>query len=243
MKKEDVIIRSRHLSKDMTVTIYGHFGPILLMFPPSGDNCHENEEKGMLEIASGYIDSGRCKIYSVETVNKESWLNQELPPDQRSRRHFEFDKYIIEEVVPFIFEDNGTILPIITVGASIGGYHAANFYFKRPDIFIGTNIISGIFDLRRFTGGYFDENCYFNSPVDYLPNLNDNYWLSFLRSRDHVYISSGSGIDEHPEFSKGLSDILTHKAIPHHLEIKGSEWGHNCDSWKVMMHDYLIQKI
>ena len=43
---------------------------------------------------------------------------------------------------------------------------------------------------------FFDDNCYFNSPVHYLPNLSDEYWLSFLRSKHHVYLMTGTGENE-----------------------------------------------
>ena len=36
----------------------------------------------------------------------------------------------------------------------------------------------------RISKGYYDDNVYFNNPADYLPNLNDDYYLPILQKRD-----------------------------------------------------------
>ena len=53
----------------------------------------------------------------------------------------------------------------------MGGMHAANFFFRRPDIFDGCISLSGLFHSRLFFGDYMDEIIYHNSPENYLRNL------------------------------------------------------------------------
>ncbi len=235
MNHENVQIKSSYLSKDMKISIYGHFGTILLLFPGTKDSVEENEEMGLIDSISQFIKSGRIKVYSVSSVNFESWLNYEIEPEKRSKRHYEYDRFLMEEVVRLIYEDSGGAVPIVTCGCAIGAFHAANSYFKRPDLFLGTIAMSGTYNIHHFSGDYFDENCYFNSPVHYLPNLTDNYWISFLQNRHHIYLLSGSGENEYPQNSIHLAEILKHKNIPYHLDIWGREFGHNFNTWNKML--------
>ena len=54
------------------------------------------------------------------------------------------------------------------MGASLGAYHAANTLFKYPDVVKRCFALSGVYDMKRFMDGAYDDNFYFNNPVDYL---------------------------------------------------------------------------
>ena len=83
-----------------------------------------------------------------------------------------FDEYIHEEVFPFVYASTQSPgIPISTMGASLGAYHAANTLFRYPHQVKRCYALSGIYDLRAFMGGMYDENFYFHNPVDYLANL------------------------------------------------------------------------
>jgi esterase/lipase superfamily enzyme len=243
MNKELVKIRSVNMNRDMEVAIYGHYGLVLLMFPSTLDSCVQNEHEGLIDSIAPYINRGKVKVYSVSSVNFNSWLNTEIPNEEKSRIHYDYDKFIAEEVIRLIYEDTGGAIPIMTCGAAIGAYHAANTYFKRPDLFLGTIAMSGTFNIQHFSGSYFDETCYFNSPVHYIPNLTDPYWLTFLQSHHHVYLFSGSGINEFPENSRHMSDILNSKGINHNIDVWGDEWGHDWETWKAMLPQIIRTKL
>lgn len=243
MNVKTALFNSQHLNKDVSVGIYGHFGFTILLFPAQTDSHKEAEENGMIEALSSVIRIGKCKVFTVPSVNEESWFSQYKSNYDRSRRHFEYNKFIEDEVVPLIYEDCGGPVPILTCGASIGAFHAANTFFRRPDMFWGTIAISGDYNLESMTGGYFDENCYFNSPTHYLPNLNDKYWMSFLLSRHHIYIATGSGENENPDNSRRLSNILNQKGISHTLDLWGTEWNHDWKTWTEMMKYFLLKKL
>ena len=59
----------------------------------------------------------------------------------------------------------------VSLGCSFGGYHATNIALRHPDVFTGLLSMSGAFDMSNFLGGYYDQDCYFNLPTHYLPNL------------------------------------------------------------------------
>ena len=242
MQKEIHSQWSSHLEKDIEIAVYGRYGYAILLFPAFTDEELECEKFALLESISPGIKKGKFKVFAIPGVNFESWLNDKKSPQDKSYRQFQYNNFIIEEMVPFIFGECGGPVPIITCGASLGAYHAANTYFRRPDIFYGLIAMSGTYNIDHLAHGYFDDNCYFNSPVHYLPNLTDSYWLSFLANKKHCYILSGSGENEFPENSTHISGILKSKGIPHELDIWGPEWDHNWETWKAMLPKYLDEK-
>jgi esterase/lipase superfamily enzyme len=226
---------SPHLNKGMEIALYGHYGFALLMFPTAAADYLEYERFGLIDAIAPFINAGTVKVFSVNSINNESWLNDHIPPPDRAVRHQQYNQYIVEEVVPFIRTMTSTETPIITTGASFGALHAANMLFRRPDVFEGTIAMSGTYDLKSYTKGYYDDNCYFNSPVDYLPNLTDEYYLSRLRSKRHIYILTGQGAWEAPERSVQLGKILEAKGIPHVVDLWGHDVAHDWPTWKKML--------
>ena len=99
--------------------------------------------------------------------------------------------------------------------------------------------MSGSYDIRPYLKGYSDDNVYFNNPVQYLSNLNDDYHLPRLRSADAIFIVTGQGAYEAPDRSRQLSQILSSKGIPHHLELWGHDVDHDWPWWRKMLPYYL----
>ena len=144
----------------------------------------------------------------------------------------------MDEVVPYINEYCGGSVPIITSGASFGAFHAANTFFRRPEMFAGVVAMSGFYDLKIYSGKYFDDNVYFNSPVDYLSNLTDEKILSHMRNKN-IIIACGQGENEDPEASKRLSHILNTKGIRNWLDLWGHDMVHDWSTWCKMLPYFL----
>ncbi|HKC63760.1 MAG TPA: hypothetical protein VKB86_08985, partial [Pyrinomonadaceae bacterium] len=116
---------------------------------------------------------------------------------------------------------------------------SANAYFRHPDLFRGVIAMSGSYDIRPYLKGYSDDNVYFNNPVEYLSNLNDDYHLPRLRQADAIFIVTGQGAYEAPDRSRQLSQILSSKGIPHTLELWGHDVNHDWPWWRKMLPYYL----
>ena len=69
---------------------------------------------------------------------------------------------------------------VAVCGASLGAYHAANIAFRHPDAVSHLISLSGAFDISSFFDGYYDDNIYFNSPYDYLPNIDDPWKFNHM---------------------------------------------------------------
>ena len=229
---------SSNLNKEMEIAVYGHYGYALLMFPTAAAEYLEYERFQLIDSITPLINDGKLKAFSINSINNESWLNGNMHPSDKAIRHQQYNEYITEEVVPFIKDKNSQTTMIITTGASLGALHAANIFFRRPDLFAGTIAMSGNYDLKSYAGGYYDDNCYFNSPVDYLPHWNDEKILTMLRNRK-IIIASGQGSYEDPDASRRLSDILSSKAIPHWLDLWGYDMPHDWPTWRQMLPYFL----
>ena len=230
---------SPNLQKDMPIAVYGHYGRALLMVPTAGADFLEYERFQLLDCISPFIEAGRFKIFSINSINKESWLNKEMDPRHKSIRHQQYNQYVFEEVVPFIRTNTSQDTEIIVTGASLGALHSANLFFKRPDLIQGCVAMSGVYDLTEYTDGYFDEDVYFNSPCHYLPNLSDHKILEQIRSSRHIHLLSGSGNHEAPDAARRLAGILYDKGINYELDIWGQDMHHDWPTWRAMLPHYL----
>jgi len=230
---------SPRLGREMGIRIHGHYGLPILAFPTSMGDESEYEGQGMIREMAHHIDGGRVKFYCVNSVNSESWLSEHAHPRHRSYMQAMYDGYIADEVAPFIQNHcQSPGISITTHGVSFGAYHAANTLLKHPDRFKRCLAFSGVFDIRRYMDGDYDDNCYFNNPVDYVPNLNDPYFLQHLQQCD-IHLATGTGPWERPEPTYHFSAILRARGIPHRLDDWGPEGGHEWPYWYRMMDRYL----
>ena len=229
---------SPNLNKEMEIAVYGHYGYALLMFPTAAADYLEYERFQLIDSISPFINDGKVKAFSINSINTEIWLNRDAHPSQKAIRHQHYNQYVTEEVVPFIESHCQNPVPIVTTGASMGALHSANVLLRRPDLFSGTIAMSGVYDLKIFTNGFYDDNCYFNSPVDYLPQWNDEHILNMLRHKS-IIIASGQGPYENPDASRRLSDILNSKGIQHWLDLWGHDMPHDWPTWRQMLPYFL----
>ena len=89
----------------------------------------------MVGAVEDLIEAGRVKLYCVDSYDAASWSNQEIPLEERARRHGRYESWIVGDVVPWIYGDVGSHAEVVTLGCSLGAFHAANFALKRADLF------------------------------------------------------------------------------------------------------------
>jgi esterase/lipase superfamily enzyme len=233
---------SPSLNKTMEIVTYGYYGFPLLMFPTAAADFLEYERFYVIEVIKDYIEAGKVKVFSINSINRESWLNRQLPTRLKAQRQVEYNNYITNEVIPYIWNSCNSRIGVITTGASLGAFHAANQLFRRPDLFAGTIAMSGAFDIRNYyDGDYHDDNVYFNNPVEYLPNMGGEP-LNALRHKQHIYIVTGQGNYENPDASRRLSGILHAKGIPHELDLWGYDMPHDWPTWRDMLPYFIRAK-
>ena len=223
----------------MELKTYGHGGKPVLVFPSAGGRFYEYEDFGMVEACRPFVEAGKILLVAVDSVDRQSWLNAEAHPADRARRHNDYDRYIVEEVAPFL-RDRGCRGGFLSTGCSMGGYHSANFFFRHPDLFDAVIALSGVYRLRRFIGDYMDDNVYFNTPLAYLPNLFDPWYLDRFRdSRIVVCVGQGAWEDEMLTDTLELKRILDEKQIWCWVDIWGRDVDHDWPWWRRQMAYFL----
>ena len=228
----------------MPIVRYGNWGHPLLILPTAAADYLENERFFLIKVLEPFIFSGRIQVFSVDSINKHAWMNDKLPVPEMVRRQKLYAGYIEEELVPHIRRvvQNPSARIGIT-GASFGAFHAANQFFRRPDMFDALIAMSGFMDISAYLEGYFNEDAYFNNPMMYVSNLEDQNTLNVLRNDCQIHIVTGQGSYEKPEASKRFSDMLWRKGIPNNLDLWGYDMPHDWPTWRLMLPYYVEHKL
>jgi len=232
---------SPSLGQDLELKVYGHYGKPVVVFPAHGGRFFDYENFGMVAALRGSIDGGKVKLFTVDSIDWQSWSNFDLHPADRARRHEAYDRYITQEVAPFIYQNcSGYQEKFLATGCSMGAYHAANFFFRHPDFFDSVIALSGLFQLKMFIGDYMDDLVYFNTPLAFLPDLNDPWYLDQYR-QSSIVVCCGQGAweDDMITDTLALKGILEAKGVPAWIDLWGYDVNHDWPWWQKMMPFFL----
>jgi esterase/lipase superfamily enzyme len=212
------------------------------MIPTAAADYLEYERFNLIDALAPFVDSGKMKVFSINSINTESWMNNEMLPEHKAIRQNQFNEYVFNEVIPYIRTQTSQDTMIYTCGASFGALHAMNLFLKRPDIINGAVSMSGVYDLTEYTKGYWDDQVYFNSPQHYVPNLSDEWYLEKIKASHHIHIYTGSGDYEDPEASRRFVHVLFEKGIWCDLQVWGQDIKHDWETWRKMLPHILNTK-
>jgi esterase/lipase superfamily enzyme len=220
---------------------YGHWGRPVLAFPAERGSAYDWADQGMVDAVSGLIDGGRIKLYCVDANDAATWSDDDIPLEERARRHGGYEAWIVDRVVPFIHADTGG--DVMTVGVSLGAYHALNFALKRADLFPLAFGMSGNYDPGAWHGwGERGDAMYFNNPVDYVPNLHGDH-LDWLRGQLSVLLVCGQGQWEDTtgalDSTKHMAHLLGEKGIRCEMDLWGHDVPHDWPSWRAQIAHHL----
>jgi len=224
------------LGRDMELLVFGHGGLPVLVFPTSCGRFFEFEDRGMVAAVGHQVAHGQLQFICVDSVDAESWYNREVPPRWRIARQLQYQRYIMDEVVPFIRRGNHNP-KMITAGCSFGAYHASNLAFRHPDVFTGLLALGGAFDVSSFLRGYHDQDVYFNMPPQYLANMSDHWFLD--RYRQNTYVLATGDHDQCWNANEHLARVMRGRGIPVRLDVWGNGTGHDWPWWHQMLQTYL----
>lgn len=239
MKEEYHKWFTEHLEQEFEMLIFGHAGYPILIFPDAKGRYFTAKDECLISSLSPFLEEGRIKIYCPDSVDEVSWYNWQIHPSDRIKTHAGYEMVILNDIIEFIKYDTGN-KKIALAGCGFGGYHAANLAFRHPDKVSHIISLGGIFDIKQFIFGHYDENCYFNNPPDYLPNLDDDWYLDRIRQMK-ILLATGEGDINLPE-NKQLSAILSSKNINHWLDVKpGVGSGYNY--WNRLLPEYIPKMI
>jgi len=223
----------------MELIVYGHAGQVVVAFPSQNGRAGDWEAFGMVEATADLIEAGHLIVIAIDGIDWQSWTNQNIPVGDKARRNDDYHRYVVEEVVPFARAE-GRSDNLWATGCSMGAFHAANTFFRRPDAFQGLIAMSGLYQPSLFVGEYSDDHVYFNSPLYYLPNLHDPWHIDQFR-RSHIVFCCGQGAWEEDclRDTHELQRILEAKQIPAFFDYWGHDVEHHWYWWKKMLRHHL----
>lgn len=235
---------SGNLGREMYLNRYGHAGIPVVVFPSSGGTHNEYADFGMIEACRDFINSGKVQFFTLSSVDGEAFLSPYKSAHDRALMHVQYDKYVIEEAIPFIKHKTGHFDPMMCTGCSMGAYHAMNFFLQHPDVFSKVIALSGVYDIRFMVGEYGDDELvYRNSPSQYIWLQNDPWFLDRYRSAD-IIVCTGHGPwewDGLPSYYK-LKEAFELKGIEAWFDEWGDDVAHDWPWWRVQM-PYFLSKL
>ncbi|SHL64923.1 Esterase/lipase superfamily enzyme [Chitinophaga jiangningensis] len=222
---------SPSIDREFEMLVFGHAGYPLLLFPTSMGRYYESKDMGLIESIRWFIEQGRIKVYCPDSFDTSSWYNKHITPAERAYNHVRYDRLLTDEIYPRIVEETG-YSRIATAGCSFGGFHAASFSFRHPEIVSYLFSLSGTFDIKSRVDGHYDDNVYFSNPADFMPgNQHQDLWRMGI-------ILGVADNDVTRSQNEQLSGMLAQKNITHWLDIRPAST-HDWATWKTMLPGYL----
>ncbi len=233
---------SPNLGRDMETLVFGHGGDPVLFFPTRTARFFDYENWQVIDALRKKIESGGIQVYCLDSVDKESFYNRDIHPAERILRHLQYEKYVLDEVLPLVQEKNPHPT-VVAAGCSLGAYHAANLAFKHPHLFHKMVGLSGRYDLTTsleffddLFDGYRDENIYFNMPGWFIPNLVDPTIIAQLKVMEIIFVVGEK--DVFLENNRNISNALWEKGIWNALHLWDGK-SHKARYWRHMVPLYL----
>jgi esterase/lipase superfamily enzyme len=219
----------------MELLVFGHMGAPVLVFPTSMGRFFEWEDRGMVDALRDHIANGWIQLWCVDSVDSESWYARWKHPADRAHRNGEYERYLLEEVLPLIRHRNPNPF-LIATGASFGAYHAANFAFRHPHLAGRLIGLSGLYDIKGITHGYEDAAVYAHNPAHFVANERDPRRIDAMRRMDVVL---AVGRDD-PNFGNNeyFSGMLWSQGIWNAFRVWDG-WAHDWPWWRDMIRHYI----
>lgn len=236
MHREYHVDHSQALGRPMERLVFGYEGLPIIVFPTSCGRFFEFEDQGMVAAVAEKIHRGQIQLFCVDSVDSESWYAQHVVGRWRIARHLQYERYIMDELVPHIRTRNHNPHLAMT-GCSFGGFHAASMALKHPDKVNAMLSMGGAFDIARFLRGYYDDDCYYALPTHFLPNLHDHRLLE--KMRHNAFVLATGQHDMCWNDNEKLAAILRSKNIPVRLDVWQDDTGHDWPWWRRMLQTYL----
>lgn len=232
------------IDRGMTVVQYGHYGRPVLAFPSEAGRAWDFEGNGMLDSIAPLINDGRVKLYCVDSLDADTWSDKGLPIEERALRHEVYTRWLTHVMVPYIHSDTTEGAELITLGCSLGAYHAVHFALQRADIAPVAIGLSGNYDVTSWgSWGEHGDATYFANPTAYVPHLHGDH-LEWLRRRLSLVLIVGQGAWEtHPTGSLPstvkTAGLLQEKGIRCELDLWGYDVSHDWEWWQRQLGQHL----
>ena len=221
---------SEILGREMEHAVFGGEGKVLFAFGPQGGHTYDFRNFGMIDSIAPWIEAGKLRVVCVDSIDEETW-SADGDPRQRLELHEKWFRYVTDELYPKYTDKRRKAY---TTGCSMGGLHAANFFFRRPDMFKGTISLSGLFGTEHFFPGYSDDLTYENCPLAFLKNMpKDHKWINYYNKSKIIFCAGqGAWEDEMIADARALDEVLNDLGVEHWADFWGYDVNHDWPWWQ-----------
>lgn len=231
---------SKHLNREMEFKVYGSKGKPCLVIPSQDGRFFDFEDFHMVKACSSFLEKGQLQLFCVDTIDRETVSCTDRLPRERMEQHEKWFWYLVEEVYERMLEINHEKTPKaqwkmpMTAGCSMGAYHSANLFFRRPDLFDGVISMSGFYHLKMLFGDYMDDLIYLNSPYDSIQNLPEDHPYRALYARSKIILCVGQGAweEELLQDTREFDALLRQKGISAWVDYWGFDVSHDWSWWR-----------
>ncbi|WP_446664489.1 esterase family protein [Flexivirga sp. B27] len=226
------------------VVRHGHWGRPVLVFPSEAGSADDFASNGMVEAVQDLVEAGRVSFFCVDSADGWTWSDNDATTEERATRHRSYIRWLEGAVLPWIAEQVGGERPLITLGVSMGAYHAVNFtltHAHQAPLAIG---MSGSYDVTAWHGhGEHGDATYFANPMAYVAGMHGEH-LEWLRNTASVLLVVGEGPFEVSPTqalpsTRAFAELLSEKGIPHQLDVWGHDSAHDWPWWRKQLAHHL----
>ena len=188
MDRKSAAWHSPNAGRTLGVVRWGWWGRPVIFFPTGGGDALDCERFGMVRALTPLIEAGRIKLYAVDSLSRQSWIDPSVAPADKVALQDRYDAWLTDELVPWIREDcEGDTTPMVVTGASIGAFLAWSAATRHPDLFSLMIGLSGTYQMDRRMDGHWDRDWYLHDPCQFIPNIPDGALLEQLRESFFVF--------------------------------------------------------
>ncbi len=212
---------SQCLQRETELKVYGGKGAPVLYF------VNDEENQMVHDCLMDMAGANRVQIFEI--ANPLSVIDEKGNYDHASYLLEQYYYYIVHEVIPNVFRlntrsNNGQRQQgVYTVGEGCVSGAAVNYFLRRPDIFLGTLSLNGIFNLSFYFGDFVNKNIYDNCPTIYLSKMDENHpYIKRYNDLDKIYILN-SQEPRTVDSAKELQKIMDNHNIKAHVLLEKPE--------------------
>src|SRR5262249_26843249 len=154
-----------------------------------------------------------------------------LPTRDRVNNHLRYERYLVDEVLPFSKSLNPNPF-LIAHGCSFGAFQAALLGLRQPQLVDRVVALSGYYDSTRFLGPGSDEESYLVNPMAFVAGMVDSRQRALTK---HVDLILAIGRDDASYANNvAFSNILWGQDVWHALRVWDG-WSHDWPYWREMV--------
>jgi len=224
----------------MNYRVYGTSGKPVVAFPTS--QAHENlwEDFGMVDCLADYIENGEIQLFAMDSIDDDTFFRDDQDRGKALRLYERYLRYVAKEFIPTVTSATGQ--KALLTGCSMGAYHAANLYFRWPDLADSVIALSGVYSPQCFLDfdTHMTKAARANSPIDYLNQpIAEQRRQKYCASKLVFCAGQGPGEEDMLADTKALSEVLEHQGIEAWVDFWGNDVTHDWPWWKEQIQYFL----